>query len=265
MAAAERTLWRAGRLGRYHLSGGELVPSREGLPGLPPLYLVPPYWSTLTTTVKRRWVGRSLLNVFIEEFKSKSKDYYMKAIELGYLTVQHEEAIDPSFTLKDHHVIVHKSMIVEYPFQAEPEIGQHVGGVRILKVLMNGQAIAMHKPCGIPTISQGRHHTSSLLSLARVVLGLSDSDYMHPCHRLDKLTSGLVVLSRSKGTSQRLSNCINKDTTVKVYLAKVVGRPQTDEMVVENRIGRPIEMGSGERMKFTSQGWSSTTPPPMKV
>lgn len=38
---------------------------------------VHPYYFTFTTYCKGRWVGRSLIDVFKEEFRSETQEYYV--------------------------------------------------------------------------------------------------------------------------------------------------------------------------------------------
>ena len=50
------------------------------------LRFIKPYDHEFTTFVKRRWIGKSLLDVFSAEFKAFSSDYYTRAITDGRIT-----------------------------------------------------------------------------------------------------------------------------------------------------------------------------------
>lgn len=57
-------------------------------------------------------------------------------------------------------------------------------------------------------------------------------------HRLDKDTSGVLVIARSQAAFEFLKNAFKDRTTQKVYQALVYGSPKEDEGVIDAPIGR---------------------------
>ncbi len=70
-------------------------------------------------------------------------------------------------------------------------------------------------------------------------------------HRLDRETSGLLIVAKDEPTHAALSEAFARRTVKKRYEALVWGHPQPDRGVIEKRIGRnranPIKMAIGGR------------------
>ena len=67
-------------------------------------------------------------------------------------------------------------------------------------------------------------------------------------HRLDKDTSGLILIAKDDVTMRGLQRKIEKRTIRKIYLAVVVGEPKSSEGFIESFIGRDPE----NRKKMTA-------------
>jgi len=76
------------------------------------------------------------------------------------------------------------------------------------------------KPCSLPIhpVSQYRHN-SLIFLLAREFAAT-----YHVVHRLDRLTSGLVLFAKTKSVSQRITREITERKVQKEYIARVKGR-----------------------------------------
>jgi RluA family pseudouridine synthase len=92
-------------------------------------------------------------------------------------------------------------------------------------VFVDASILVVNKPSGIATIPGGWEEGSG--SLAELL----ESDYGHIwfVHRLDKVTSGLVVFARSAGVHRTLSMLFEHHQARKVYHALVVGSPEWEE------------------------------------
>jgi 23S rRNA pseudouridine1911/1915/1917 synthase len=71
-------------------------------------------------------------------------------------------------------------------------------------------------------------------------------------HRLDKDTTGLLVVAKNDMAHQSLQQQIQKKTATRKYLALVWGRPPFNEAVVDAPIGR--HLGDRKRMTVTDAG-----------
>ena len=84
--------------------------------------------------------------------------------------------------------------------------------------------IALNKPAGLPSqggSGQGNRHVDGLAEA--LLFGYKDKPKL--VHRLDKDTSGVLLLARTDRVARRLSEAFRSKTTRKIYWAAVAGVP----------------------------------------
>ena len=84
--------------------------------------------------------------------------------------------------------------------------------------------IAINKPPGLPSqggSGQGNRHVDGLA--AALKFGFKERPKL--VHRLDKDTSGILLLARTDRVARRLSEAFRNKTTRKIYWAAVAGKP----------------------------------------
>ena len=111
--------------------------------------------------------------------------------------------------------------------------------------------IALNKPPGLPSqggSGQGSRHVDALAEALR--FGLSEKPSL--VHRLDKDTSGVLLLARSTRIARRLSEAFRAREARKIYWAAVAGVPQprmgTIRFGLVKAPGRGAA-GEGEKMR----------------
>ncbi len=174
---------------------------------------VRPYHFNFETHVKGRWVGRTLLQVFQQEFPYQPQHYFPKAIRAGRLTARtrNGEVVPVDTALSQGDAITHVVHRHE-PSVLEP-------AVRI--VSHDADVVVVVKSCSIPVHVSGRYRRNTLIHVLDLVHGFGN---LLNVNRLDRVTSGIVILARNKSTARRLTDQIQGDGAVrKEYLAKVVG------------------------------------------
>ena len=132
-----------------------------------------------------------------------------------------------------------------------------------LEVLFeDGDLIVINKPAGL-TVHPGaghREHTlvNALLSHCATLSGIGGKERPGIVHRLDKETSGCLVVAKNDTAHRELSKQFAARTVEKIYLALVAGKLRKPTGVVEEKIGRhPIHR---QRMSATSpRGRSAKT------
>jgi 23S rRNA pseudouridine955/2504/2580 synthase len=106
------------------------------------------------------------------------------------------------------------------------------------------QVIVLNKPPGLPV--QGgpgiTHHLDALLDALRFGAGRP-----RLVHRLDRDTSGVLVLARTPGTAAKLAAAFRGRSVEKTYWAVVAGRPVPSE----GRIDLPLRRAGGPRGERT--------------
>jgi 23S rRNA pseudouridine1911/1915/1917 synthase len=99
--------------------------------------------------------------------------------------------------------------------------------------------LVVDKPAGV-VVHPAPGHSVSTLAHALVEHGAVGGDAWRPgiVHRLDRDTSGLMVVARSEEAHRRLQNLVRRRALERGYLALVVGRPRSRRGRIEAPIGR---------------------------
>ena len=109
-------------------------------------------------------------------------------------------------------------------------------------VYEDAHLLVVDKPAGLVVHPAPGHSTGTLVNalLAHVPALTAGSDVSRPgiVHRLDKDTSGLIVIAKDAPTHTALAEQMKEHSTVKRYLALVEGRMPAPEGVIDAPIGR---------------------------
>jgi tRNA pseudouridine32 synthase / 23S rRNA pseudouridine746 synthase len=124
-------------------------------------------------------------------------------------------------------------------------------------IFIDGEAIILDKPQGLPV---DRPRDGSL-SLENHVEGLKFGFKRWPTavHRLDRDTSGCLLLARNPKAHARFAQAFEAKSVIKQYLAVVEGVPEDDAGVIELPLGKFSTQKSGWRMVVDKGGKSAIT------
>jgi 23S rRNA pseudouridine955/2504/2580 synthase len=117
--------------------------------------------------------------------------------------------------------------------------------VRDMVIHSDPHAFVLNKPPGLAT--QGGTKTTQHLD--RLLDGLADDEGARPklVHRLDKDTSGALLVARSARSAGHFAKAFSGRTARKVYWALVVGVPDRDEGLIDLPLAKQPGTG-GEKM-----------------
>lgn len=120
--------------------------------------------------------------------------------------------------------------------------------------------LVLNKPAGMVVHPAPGHYESTLVNalLAHcqdTLSGIGGVKRPGIVHRLDKETSGLMVVAKNDATHQGLSSQFTKRTLKRSYMAFVWGVPQPKDGVVEGNIGRSPH--NRQKMAVVSKGGKS--------
>jgi len=200
-----------------------------------------PYQFDFRTFTKRRWVGRTLLDVFTKDFPHQPADYFERAIAAGRLTVR-DRAVLPGTPLIDGDWITH------HVHRHEPSVPEPA--VRVIE-RDHGGIVAVEKVGGIPVHPCGRYRRNTLQYLLGALHGLPD---LCVAHRLDVVTSGVVLLARTPEAAEELSRRFRERDISKEYLARVAGAfpPSASceaALEVADNASRQVSVSTGRKAK----------------
>lgn len=101
--------------------------------------------------------------------------------------------------------------------------------------------LALNKPAGISVT--GERHDTDIVELAAAA-----GETLYPVHRIDKVTSGLVLLAKELPAHGQLTRQFNKQTADKAYLAVVCDTGLPDRGVID----LPLSVGRKNRVRIAA-------------
>ncbi|KAJ7478617.1 pseudouridine synthase [Mycena galericulata] len=192
---------------------------------------VQPYWYPYTTMAKLRWQNRELLEVVSTEFRDRSMEYYRYALESGVTTVNGKIAGPETIIKNGDRIenIVHRH---EPPVTSTP--------IKILHHDVEREFIVVDKPGSIPIHGTGRFHYNTLIEILQDEFGFKT----YPVNRLDRLTSGLMILPLSSKCAKTMAKEFEVNTVHKEYVTRCKGEfPEEEIMCREPLLTIDRQMG----------------------
>lgn len=187
----------------------------EAVPNAPLIRIVKPYQYTFSSFCKERWVGRSILDVYATEFGSYPLSYYEAAIQQGRILVS-DHKVDTLYKLQGTDILLHTV------HRHEPAVAVYSTATPYIKVVgETDDLVAFDKPSTLPVHPCGGYHRNSLMNLLQEETSFGK---LYTIHRLDRLTSGLVVLAKNRAVAKEWGQAIQQRDCEKIYLARVKGR-----------------------------------------
>jgi len=180
------------------------------------------------------------LDKFLAEHHKKfSRTQWQRFIKDGAIKVNDHLAVKPGTALKkgDRITIIEEKLSAgEKEFKIEPEPDTP------LKIAYEDKDIAViDKPAGLlthPTLSQRRHTlVNALVHRYPNIVGVGENP-LRPgiVHRLDKDTSGLLVVAKNQNAFMFLKEQFMKRGVIKKYLALVEGIPKEKGGIIKYQI-----------------------------
>ncbi|EED90051.1 predicted protein, partial [Thalassiosira pseudonana CCMP1335] len=194
--------------------------------------IVHPYPFTFATFAKARWVGRTVVDVYNEEFGSYPKSYYEAAIDAGRILVS-GRPVDREYKIQGGDELNH------LVHRHEPAVGlsdiiydngtitaDYTEHPPVQIVYEDNSLLIVDKPSTIAIHTSGAYNYNSLFEILSYwnpqAYGLGR---LFTVHRLDRLTSGLVLIAKTPELARSMGKCImERDGCEKLYLTRVKGK-----------------------------------------
>ncbi|RYQ94142.1 hypothetical protein Ahy_B08g089025 isoform B [Arachis hypogaea] len=182
---------------------------------------VKPYYFEFIAHVKNRWAGKTIVDLFAQEFKGRPYEYYVSAVKCGRIQVDGER-VSVSYIVKSSQKISH------FVHRHEPPV--MACEVPILQKELD--VLTVCKPASVPVT----------------------------VHRLDRLVSGLLILARNASKADIFRQQIEGGLVRKKYIARVVGEFPKDELVVDANIDYNAREGrSTAEVRDSAKGKAAST------
>ncbi len=179
--------------------------------------------------------GERLDKVIAAALSELSRTQIQRLIDDGFVTLNGRAATKPGQRL-ERASTVEVRIPPAAPSRAQPE------EIPLDIVFEDDDLIVIHKPAGMVVHPAAGHFQGTLVNAVLGydpdLEGVGDEQRPGIVHRLDKDTSGLIVVAKNDQAHRELQRQFKEREVEKVYLALLDGRPPTDTGRIEAPIGR---------------------------
>lgn len=178
-----------------------------------------------------------------------SRSRLQQLIRSGFVKVDGEVIIKPGFRLDGGETV---EVIIPPPIPSKLQ----AESIPLDIVFENEDIMLINKPAGMVVHPSAGHASGTLVHAALAhapdIMGVGGEKRPGVVHRLDKNTSGLILLAKNDTAQNELQAQFKKREVGKTYLALVDGGPPTPAGRIEAPIGR--DPGHRKKMKVLSPG-----------
>jgi 23S rRNA pseudouridine1911/1915/1917 synthase len=194
--------------------------------------------------------GKRLDKFLAEQFSREfSRSYLQKLLKSGKVLLN-------GSVPKGHHA-VDTGERIEISVPRPEESAIRAEKIPLDIVYEDDYLLVVNKPQGIVTHPAPGNHTgtlvNALLGHCRGLSGIGGVLKPGIVHRLDKGTSGLLVVAKTDDVHRKLASQFKNKTTKRVYMAVVSGNVQLDNGTVELPIGRHARDRKKMAVKFDEE------------
>ena len=174
----------------------------------------------------------SRLDTYLAEKLELSRSKIQKLIKEDLVTVNGKN-VNGSYQIKLNDEIEINDDL-DYEMKVDPE------NIPLDIVYEDDDLLVINKPSGMVVHPAAGHYTGTLVNALLYHFNIESKDKIRPgiVHRLDKDTSGVMLVAKNEWTHERLSDMISKKEVKRHYLAIVNGLIKHDTGTIDAPIGR---------------------------
>lgn len=185
--------------------------------------LVLPYPITHRFKVQDEFVDKTLLEMMAIRFPFRPEKDWRDRIENGRVGLNEESSTPDALLKKSDSIFHHNPNVVEPSVPDEVEILEETE-----------DWIAVYKPAPLPMHPGGRYFKNTLTAMLEE-MGYPDLKIVH---RLDAVTSGIVLFAKTKAFAQKAMTEFAEGRVQKTYFAEISGQPKEDQITINTPIKR---------------------------
>ncbi len=164
-------------------------------------------------------IPRSRLDILlVEKYPDYNRSSLQKFTKLGYVSVDGK-------VIKKSNVKIPNDATINLDI---PKTDKTIE--RPTVIFEDENVIVLNKPAGLLSMAKGEYCPESTLE-----------DFGLLVHRLDRDTSGVVILAKNEPTQKMLRKQFQDRKTHKTYYAIIEGRPKLDEAMIDLPISRNLK------------------------
>jgi 23S rRNA pseudouridine1911/1915/1917 synthase len=149
---------------------------------------------------------------------------------------QGEVLLDGNRVRADHRVHAGQTLLIRIPDDAALPVAPYA--LPLILPYRDENFCVVDKPAPLPSTSSPRKDALTLENAFYSQLGCPQDYVYRPVNRLDKGTSGLMIVALSAHAQQRLQGMLHTEGFVREYRAVCEGRPPTDRGVIDLPIAK---------------------------
>ncbi|CAH2354443.1 tRNA pseudouridine(31) synthase [[Candida] railenensis] len=198
------------------------------------LRFVRPYFHFFQTHVKSRWLGRTLLEVCAEDLHLRPEKIESQVRDGKLYVISNQGRAASTLEIKDWGILKRRKLqrhdlVCHLKHTHEPAVLSNTSndepGASTEIVYQDDNILVVNKPCGVPTHPSGSFRYNSMTEILEHELKYK----LYPCHRLDKSTSGILIMAKNKEAAASFNQ---NRITKKTYIARVRGKfPNSDDPI----------------------------------
>ena len=175
------------------------------------------------------------LDTYLAEELKISRSKVQKLIKEKLVTVNNK-LVSGTYQVKENDEIIVDDDL-DYEMNVEPE------DIKIDIVYEDDDLLIINKESGMVVHPAPGHYTGTLVNALLYKFNLTSGEKHRPgiVHRLDKDTSGLMLVAKNDFTHEKLSEMISKKEVERKYLAIVDGVIKHETGTIDAPIGRSLE------------------------
>lgn len=185
-------------------------------------------------SVKQKFQGLTIIDFYSQAIPNIPKQEWVQKVNSGNMTIN-GNSTSTDYIIKTGDKTQHST-----PPISEPEINP-----TLQLIHEDNDILVLNKPAPLPMHPCGRFSKNSLVEILKAAF--PDSDFKI-VHRIDSNTTGLVVLGKTKGATQFISNQFEQQTIKKSYLTLVEGLVQKDNFTSSQVIGKEKTKSGGRQI-----------------
>ena len=204
-----------------------------------------------TVVVGPEGIGKRLDVFLSKRFPTWSRNFWHDVIARGGISVERDDCA-AGRVLPSRRLLEYDRITIDKSYVRQEDPHPFIGKIEI--VYETETFIGANKPPGLLSHPAGLFGTGSLIDKLKERFGM-----LHLCGRLDRFTSGLVLLARDKSSLTRVEKIVEENEAHKYYLALVEGNPAQEKGFINEPIGSDEHSSIRLKMAIVKGGKASRT------
>jgi 23S rRNA pseudouridine1911/1915/1917 synthase len=190
--------------------------------------------------VPHNFNGGSLLDYLAKRFTYLSRAQWLRRLEEGRIGVNDRVSCEPDSTLAADDIVIYSM----------PDVVEPPADLNYRIIYEDDWIIGVDKPGNLLVHKSGKSFTSNLAYQLRYCHRPMPYPGIDVVNRLDRETSGIVLMAKDKKSLRMMNNALADRTMEKEYIAVVHGRPPKKTWSSRGPIGKDITSSIGYKFRI---------------